>query len=263
MNCIKFTICIYLLLPFTVYAKTLVKIGNQTITSEDLQRKKTMLNALEPMSIALKDSFVLDSLVFYNLAIKEAYAKKMETDPEAKDAMEKALYNYYLFKTVDEKIIAMDVNENILQAHYRKDPELTYKRLFFPVNKNNKDQIRAKLALYRTDLNNGKISFDEVIARMGKNQYSSLNGLQNRVSAYSVLNSERQVLLKMQSGEISPIIDMETGIALLQLVKKYSYSEANKDNIIASYKREKIKEGQLKHISDLKEKYKSMIQYYK
>lgn len=262
MGWIYFIICIFLFSPFSLYAKNLVKVGDTVITSDDLIKRRDLLNRTIPVTAVLKDKYLLDTIVLYHLALKDAHAKKMEADPEAQQAMETALFNYYLYKTVDEKIAIMNVSEAELREQYKKDPVLTFKRLVMPVNPKTASSVKAKLSLYRTDLNNGKASFDDVMNKIGKNELSSLSGLFSKVNAYSLPEAERQAMLRMQPGELSPVIDMAAFVEILQLVKKYPYAEVNAQRILDSYKRDKLTEERLKIIEDLKTKYNSIIHYY-
>lgn len=163
---------------------------------------------------------------------------------------------------VDEKVGKLVVSEDELRNYYKTDPDITLKRVVMPVSRNNITNIKAKISVYRSELNSGKISFDEVINRIGKHELSSLNGLFRRVSANSLPEQEKAFLLKMQPGEISAVIDLGSFVEIIQLVKRHPFSEASVDRVTESYKREKLIEGRYKIIEDLKAKYKSIIQYY-
>ena len=85
-------------------AKTLATIGNEAITTEDVNRFKIHLYySGAPKELLDNEDAVLDYIINMKLSVMEAKKTGLDQTAGAKDAVEGSLYNYYLTHTVNTK----------------------------------------------------------------------------------------------------------------------------------------------------------------
>ncbi|MBN1114561.1 MAG: hypothetical protein JXA66_04415 [Oligoflexia bacterium] len=253
---------------FCVYslgAKTLARVGNREITDTDLEQFKKGTRNVSSLAGQYDDKHFMDILINYELALYDAKKKGLDQTSEGRQAMEKGLYNYYIYKMVDSKYSGSEFSTSELKKFYKSDPLLKLNRLCIPFEVKNAKSFKeanSKLSILRSELKSRKISFQQAVSEVGLHNLSHLNGTFDTVFLGILLPGEAATVSKMKQGEVSPVIKLDGYVEIIQLVKIYPFNSIPLAEHNTRMKIHNLETTRDKLNQSLRNRYKSLVTVY-
>ena len=248
-----------------LFAKTLATVGTYIITDKDVK------NFIEDVkksgaSSHITDDYALNRLIDFKLGIIDAQSQMIDKDTDAKEAMDNALYTYYLRKTVDRKYANKSFSNKELMTYYQKNPLVKMQRITYSFSNRisgDLEEAKVQMNLIRSDVKNKKITFEAAIEKTKDKSIPGLTGTFDKVIISDLAPQEMIELKPLQPLEISPIIQGGNFIAISRIVKVYPFSEQYADAINDRMKQELIVSAREKLSKTLRQKYTNIVQVNK
>ena len=247
-------------------AKTLATVGTYTITDKDV---KTFIEDIKKngfSSSQITENYALNKLIDFKLGVIDAKSQTIDQDSDAKEAMDNALYTYYLQKTVDSKYKNSKFSDKELRAYYQKNPLVKMQRITYAFNNRVPDEMnkaKIQISLLRADIKNKKITFEAALEKTKNDAILSLTGTFDKVLISDLAPQEMIELKPLQPMEISPVIQGGNFFAISRIVKVYPFSEEYADAINDRIKQESIISAREKLSKTLRQKYANIIKVSK
>lgn len=258
---------ILLFISFTIslsaYSKVLATIGNEPITTEDVNRFKThLIYSGFPEEVTSDQAFVLDYIINAKLAVLELKSTGLDQTEEAKDSIDGALYNYYLRKNVDSKLKDKKFSKQEITNFYKKYPVVKIQRIALQFNPNsdpNKKEVYSKLSLIRSDILNKKTSFDAVIEKYSKNDPTTLTGTFDKIPSAMLSSEEKESIKETPVMSISSILAGNDYFCIIRIIKIYPIGAGDYLPINEILVQQSTAEEKASLVKALREKYSSII----
>ena len=265
MKAILYSLLFAVFFTSNICSKEVAQIGKTVITQNDVDRLRGKESLITPLALKKSDQYFLDKLMFLEFGLLESKKSGLHKTNEAREIMNGALFNYYLYKKVDSKIINKTYKIRELKRFYRKNPYYSFKRLCLPFNPQKTKtalKVHSILAMLRSEIKSKKINFREALDKHGNNPVIHLNGIFEGVSSQSLDPKELSFLKKMKKKELSPIIIRDNFVELIQLVKKHPFSRINTKQIENELRMHETKTKRDALYKKLKKKYKKITRLY-
>jgi hypothetical protein len=257
-----FTLFLALYIP-QVSAKVLATVGQQTISSDDVKRTIALMEEGNPNSAGLinKDD-ALEQLINLKLALIDAKAKGVDKTEQAKEVMEAALVNYYVYSNVDAKYRNKQFSKKEINDYYKENPVIKFQRIaikFNPSNKKSFELANSKLSALRGEILAKKISFEQAIKSLGQDAFIEISGTFDRAPLSSLPEHEISDVSGLPTGSLSSIIIGDNTLSLIKMIRIYPMSSEYSKTINEILKRKQIIESRKAFFSTLRKKYSASI----
>jgi len=246
-----------------LFADTLAIVGNTTISDTDVKEFMNDLKKFGYPTSGITESYALNKLIDFNVGLMDAKRQMLDQDVDAIDAMNNALYTYYLEKNVDSKYKNKVFSNKDITAYYQKNPLVKIQRLTYTFNNQvpgDIDKARAQINTLRAELRSKKITFEAALEKAHDKAIPILTGTFDKLLINDLAPQEAIEVKPLQPMEISAVIQGTKFFALTRIVKIYPYSPEYNDDINERMKREAIIIAREKFSKALRQKYASMIQ---
>jgi len=250
----------------SLFAKTIATVGTYPITDKDIKDFIEDLKKNGFPASHITDDYALNRLIDFKLGIIDAKKQMIDQDAEAKEAMDNALYTYYLEKTVDSKYKNKNYTHKEILAYYQKNPIVKIQRITYAFSNripDDKEKAKLQMNLLRTDLKNKKITFEAALEKTKDKAIPALTGTFDKIIISDLAPQEMIELKPLQPMEISPIIQGGKFFAISRIVKIYPFSEDYADAINDRMKQELIVSARDNLSKTLRQKYINIIQVNK
>ena len=220
-------------------------VGSKTITVEEFNKKYAEVKG-QTVNPPTKEQF-LEDLVRYELGLQEAEKRKLGNDPLVQDRMKQELYKALLEKDLGEKVQKITVSDKEMATYYKKNPEIRTSHILIEVKPGATAEQRAegkkRAGEILAEVKKSKRPFEELVKLFSDDPLSKQTGgdvgWQSRIS---LVPSYYETILKMNEGEISPLVETPFGFHVIKVTGKRSYENANKRQIRAAVFDEKRRE---------------------
>lgn len=249
-----------ILVSLTAHASIPVAtVGEKTITVEDFNKRYEDVKkaAVNPPS----KKIFLEDLVRYEIGLQEAEKRNMANDPLVAERIRQEMYKGLIEKDLGAKVNGIVVNDDEMKDYYKSSPELRTQHILIEVKPTATAAERAA-AKKRADeiyaeVSKSKRTFEELVNLYTDDISTKKNGgdvgFQTRLS---VIGPYYEASLKLKPGQISPVVETPYGFHIIKLVKKNSFSSANKRQIRAAVFENKRLKLFNDYFEKLKKKYK-------
>jgi len=249
-----------------LFARTLATVGTYIITDTDVKNFTEDLKRNGFPVSRITDDYALEKLIDFKLGVIDAKNQMIDQDAGAKDAMDNALYTYYLGKTVDSKYKSKNFSGKELVAYYQKNPLVKIQRITYEFSNRISDDMekaKAQMNLLRAELKSKKITFEAAIEKTKDKSIPALTGTFDKVIISDLAPQEMIELKPLQPMEISPVIQGGKFFAISRIIKVYPYSEQYSDAINERMKQELIVSARDRVSKALRQKYINIVQVNK
>jgi len=263
-RCSLLTLCF--VISGSLFASTLATVGTYTITDQDVKAFIEDVKSNGFPSSHLTNDYALNKLIDFKLGLIEAKSQMIDQDTGAKEAMDNALYTYYLQKTVDSKYKNKTYSGKELATYYQRNPLVKIQRLTYAFSNRVPDDMekaRTQINLIRSDIKNKKITFEAALEKTKDRSVPSLTGTFDKLIIGDLAPQEIIEIKPLQVMEISPVIQGGKFFALSRVVKVYPYSDEYADAISDRMKQETIVSARDRFSKTLRQKYANIIQVNK
>jgi len=262
---------VFLALVFAGYmlsdlpAQTVAQVGQETITRADVVKFKKQLQESNLYVSTMTDDFLLRRLIDAKIAIMDAKSMKMDQEEDAKNAMDTALYVYYMSKVVDEKFKNKQFSDKDVALYYSNNPVIKIQRLtyvFNPKIKGSIDKARTQMSILRSEIKSKQITFEEAIEKVNDNSVPGLTGTFEKVPLLALPQAEAIQLNGLKLMEISPIIQFSNCFAITRILKMYPLSSEYSGKINNLLKEKTLIKARESYLNSLRQKYSTIIKIY-
>ncbi len=238
-------------------------IGNRTITVDEFNKKYTEIKnqTVNPPS---KEQF-LEDMIRYEVGLQEAEKRKLQNDPVVQDRMRQELYKALLEKDLGDRVQKINVSDKEMAAYYKKNPEMRTSHILIEVKPGATAEQRAEARkraeeIYEKDVKKSKRPFEELVKLYSDDPLSKQTGGDigwgNRIAW---VPSYYEAALKLNVGEISPLVETQFGYHIIKVTGRRSFDNANKRAIRAAVFDEKRREAFNDYFERLKKNYKIQV----
>ena len=238
-------------------------IGNRTITVDEFNKKYTEIKnqTVNPPS---KEQF-LEDMISYEVGLQEAEKRKLQNDPVVQDRMRQELYKALLEKDLGDRVQKINVSDKEMAAYYKKNPEMRTSHILIEVKPGATAEQRAEARkraeeIYEKDVKKSKRPFEELVKLYSDDPLSKQTGGDigwgNRIAW---VPSYYEAALKLNVGEISPLVETQFGYHIIKVTGRRSFDNANKRAIRAAVFDEKRREAFNDYFERLKKNYKIQV----
>jgi len=252
-----------LIISMPVYSKVLAVIGTEQISTEDVARFRTHLyNSGAPKEMVADDDLVLDYIINMKLAVLESKSIGLDQTKEAADAIDGALYNFYLSKTVDSRFRNKKYSRQEILNYYKRYPIVKMNRIavaFNPDSDANKKDVYSKLSIIRSDIQNKRTTFEAQIEKYSKNDQTALTGTFDRMPSPLLSAEEKEEVSNLKPLEISSILAGPNYFTIIRVLKVYPISSGDYGPINEILKANGVSQARTAQIKALRQKYSSII----
>jgi hypothetical protein len=210
--------------------------------------------------------FALNTLVNIKLGVIDAKSQMLDQDPKAVEAMDLALYSYYMNKNVDSKYKDKVFSGKEIAAYYQKNPLVKIQRLTYSFSNQvpgSMEKAKIQMNVLRGELKSKKITFESAMEKTQDKAIPALTGMFDKVIVEDLAPQEALELKPLKPLEISAVIQGGQFFAILRIVKVYPYSSDYTDDINDRMKGELITSARDKYSKVLRQKYATIVQVNK
>ena len=251
-----------ILLSAPLFAENLATVGTYTITDKDVKNFIDDLKKNGFPASRITEEYALGRLIDFRLGLIDAKSQMLEQDTKAKDAMDNALYTYYLDKNVDSKYKTKRFSAKEIMAYYQKNPLVKIQRLtylFNPQVPGDIDKARSQINLLRSDIRSKKISFETALEKAQDKSVPNLTGTFDKVLINDLAPQEMIELKPLKPGEITPVMQGGKFFAIARVIKIYPFAPEYSDDINDRIKQELIVAARERLSKTLRQKYAGFI----
>ncbi len=260
------TLTILFMLSGILMAGTLATVGPYVITDKDVKNSMDdMKRSGVPANMITKE-FALSSLIDIKLGIMDAKNQMIDKEPRAIDAMDSALYVYYMNKVVDASYRNKVFSNKEILNYYQNNPLVKIQRLTYAFNKDvpaNVDKARTQMNIIRGELKSKKITFEAALEKTADRSIPGLTGVFDKVIVDDLAPQEAMELKLLKPLEISGVIQGGKFFAITRIIKVYPYTPEYADDINERLKDRAIISARGKFTKNLREKYATIIKVNK
>ncbi|PIU00574.1 MAG: hypothetical protein COT74_04285 [Bdellovibrionales bacterium CG10_big_fil_rev_8_21_14_0_10_45_34] len=255
--------------PVSFSQTVVAEVGKKKISLQEFLKQYDQVKSLTPNPPS-KELF-LEDLIRFEMGVQEAEKKKVDENPIFKERVRQELYKAHLELELGERVNGIEVSEREMKSWYSKNPEVNLSHIVinFPPNPNAKQKAEAKTRANKiyADVEGGLKGVGKLNDRMKKfEQFAknfsddatskALGGNMGWQSALTFLLPEYyETAKKLDSGEISKLIETPFGFEILFLNGKRKYAEANMRQVRMGVFEEKRKALFDRYFAELKKKY--------
>lgn len=250
----------------SLFAKTLATVGTYTITDKDV---KNFTDDLKKNGFPISrgtDDYALNKLIDFKLGVIDAKNQMIDQDTGAKEAVENALYTYYLQKTVDSKYKNKNFSNKEVATYYQKNPLIKLQRITYTFSNRipgDLEKAKDQMNLLRADLKNKKITFETALEKTKDKSVPALTGTFDKIIVSDLAPQEMIEVKPLQVLEISPVIQGGNFLAISRIVKVYPFSLDYADAIENRMRQEAIVSARDRLSKTLRQKYVNIIKVNK
>ena len=259
-------LALFFVVSGSLFAKTLATVGTYTITDKDVKSFIDDVKKNGFPTARITEDYALNKLIDFKLGIIDAQSQMIDKDAGAREAMDNALYTYYLQKTVDSKYKSKNFSNKELIAYYQKNPLVKVQRITYAFSNRVPDDIekaKAQMILLRSDLKSKKITFEAALEKTKDKAIPALTGTFDKIIISDLAPQEMIELKPLQTMELSPVIQGGKFFAISRIVKVYPFSEEYADAINDRMKQDLIVTARERLSKMLRQKYTTIIQVNK
>jgi hypothetical protein len=254
---------IFILSISGLQAKILATVGQETISSDDVKRTISLMEESNPAAVGLiNEEDALEQLINLKVALIEARSRGLDKTDRAKDAMDAALVNYYVYSSVDTKYRNKQFSKKEISDYYKQNPVIKFQRLaikFNPSSRNGMEKASSRLSTLRSDIIAKKISFEQAIKLLGDEAYIEISGTFDRIPLPSLPGHEVSDLRTLPKGAISPVMIGDDVVSLIKILNIYPMYSDYAKTINEILKRKEIIQERKKLFVALRKKYSATI----
>ncbi len=180
----RLTLVLFFMLSGVLFAETLATVGTYTITDTDV---KSFLDDMKksgvPSGTITKD-YALDSLIDIKLGVIDAKSQMADQDTKAIEAMDMALYVYYLNKTVDSKYKNKAFSNKDIMEYYQKHPLVKIQRLTYSFSDQvpgNMEKAKIQMDVLRGELKSKKVTFESALEKTSDKAIPAITGTFDKI----------------------------------------------------------------------------------
>jgi hypothetical protein len=260
------TLTLFFIFSGVLLAETLATVGNYTITDKDV---KDFIADMKKRGFSTKnitEDYALNRLIDFRIGIMDAKNQMIDQDNDAKDAMEIALYAYYMEKNVDNKYKNKTFSNAETMAYYQKNPLVKIQRITYSFNKQvpgDTEKAYTQMNLLRSELKSKKITFEAALEKTQDKAIPALTGTFDKIIVNDLPFQETIEVKPLKLMEISSVIQIGKIFEIMRIVKIYPYSPEYADDINERMKQETIINARDKFAKVLRQKYSTLIQVNK
>ncbi len=259
----KILLFISFAISLSAHSKILATVGDEPITTEDINRFKThLIYSGFPEEATSDQNFVLEHIINTKIALLELKRTGLDQTEEAKDSINGALYNYYMRKNVDSKFRNKKFSEQEIINFYKKYPIIKMQRVALPFNPNSdssKKEVYSKISLIRSDILNKKTSFEAMIEKYSKNDITAATGTFDKMPSAMLSPEEKESVRNTPVMNTSSILAGKDYFSIIKIIKVYPISAGDYVPINEILKATATTEERTSFIKALREKYSSII----
>lgn len=259
-------LALFFALSGVLFAETLATVGNYTITDVDV---KSFIDDMKRSGVPVNkatSNLALDTLINTKLGVIDAKSQGLDQDAKAIEAMDMALYIYYLNKVVDSKYKNKVFSNKEITTYYQNNPLIKIQRLTYSFNSQvpgSIEKAKAQMNAIRLELKSKKLTFESALEKTADKAVPSLTGTFDRLIAADLAPQESLELRSLQPMEISAIMQGKKFFAIARIIKVYPYSPEYSDDINERMKKDLILNARDKFAKALRQKYSAIVQVNK
>ncbi|MFH1223591.1 MAG: hypothetical protein V1647_04540 [Pseudomonadota bacterium] len=201
---------------------------SQTIaTKEDVAKFKKQLQESGLYSKTMTDDFLLQRIIDFKLVVMEAKNTGADKEEGAMDAMDRAIYTYYINKMVDYKFKNKKFSNKEISDYYRTNPLVKIQRItyvFDPKSAKSKDKAKTQISILRSEIRSKQLTFEEAIEKTEANAAPGMNGTFDKALSSTIPVMEWIQIKDLQPMELSPVIQLQDCLAVTRVLKIYPFS---------------------------------------
>jgi len=260
----KFLIIFVFILSISdLSSKVLATIGQETISSQDVKRTMSLMEENNPAAAGLlnKDD-ALEQLINLKVALIDAKAKGIDKTEKAKEAMEGALVNYYVYSNVDLKYRNKRFSKKEVNYYYKQNPVIKFQRLairFNPKSKDGLEKANSKLSVLRSDIVAKKMTFKQATKSLGEEVFAEISGTFDRVPLVGLPSHEASNVRGLARGVVSSIMIGKNTVSIIKILNIYPMSREYGKTINEILRRQEIIQARKDFFNALRAKYSAAI----
>jgi len=262
--CRLISIC-FLFTSFTVHAKTVATVGNQSISDAEFNKSysQALLNGASLNRLPTKKEHLQD-MVKFKLGLLEAEKTNLKSNPLVKKALQLELYKGLLEINLAKDVSKIKVSKSELKSYYKNNPFLRSSHIFirFPKNptagqvaeaKKRADKIYSKIISQKKPWSVQVRKFTDDSQTKTKEGDLGYHGPTTLYSGYYA------ALKSMSINSISKPVRGLFGFHIIKKTGQLSYERADKNAIQLTVFNKKRYQVMDKYFQKLKSKYKVSI----
>lgn len=226
-----------ILLAVPTFGQVVAKIGSEEITLKELNKAYQIAkDSSSALPRPPTKAEVLEDLIRFKIGLKEAKRRKLESDPQVKQALEQELYKGLLEKSLASDVEKIRVYESEMKKYYREYPDLRTSHILirYPLNASKKQIAEARKRadkIYGT-VKTKKKTWSAYVRLYSEDELNSKTGgdtgYHNESSVHPRYYRAAQAL---KMGEISPPIRSLYGFHIIKLTGKKNYTKTDKGRL--------------------------------
>jgi parvulin-like peptidyl-prolyl isomerase len=217
-------------------------VGSKKISKKEFEEKykEVVAKAFNPPS---KDLF-LEDLVRYEVGVMEAEKRNLAQDPIVQERVRQVMYVDLVEKEVGKKADQITVSEKEMQSYYAKNPEIRSSHILIEVKENarasEREAAKKRAMEIYNEVKGSKKPFEQLVKLYSDDVISKKNGGDiGWHSSTTLLPEYYNAVMKLSTGQISPLVETKFGFHIIKLTGKKSFKDADKVNLNAAVKDQK------------------------
>jgi len=223
--------------PSTLYAKTLAKVGKQTISKSEFNKSySTALKNGASLNRLPTKAEHLQDMIKFKLGLMEADATNLKSNPLVKKALQLELYKGLLEINLADQVNKIRVDEKEMASYYKSNPFIRSSHIFvrLPPNPNRSQIAEAKKRADRiyANINKQKKPWSVQVRKYTDDeQTKTTSGDLGYHGATSLNSAYYQRLKTLSINSISEPIQGPFGFHIIKKTGQLSYERADKNAI--------------------------------
>lgn len=233
-------------------------IGTKQITKKEFNEKYKAVTS-KSFNPPSKDLF-LEDLVRYEVGVMEAEKRNLNEDPIVQERVRQVIYIDLIEKEIGKKVDELKISEKEMQSYYAKNPEIRTSHILVEVKENarssEKDAAKKRATEIYSEVKSSKKPFEQLVKLYSDDVISKKTGGDiGWHSSTTILPEYYAAALKLNTNQLSPLVETKFGFHIIKLVGKKSYKDADKVALSAAVKEQKKRALFDEFFGKLKSKY--------
>jgi parvulin-like peptidyl-prolyl isomerase len=205
----------------------LATVGERKISRQELQQ--FMENASLPRPQTPQElSAILDDYLALNVIVEEAKKTKIDQLPSVQHQFNTVLYQGYVQKNVNPKLMSMPIPESEIKKFYAENPLFKTRQVLvkFSAQLDEKEYNRAKARAEKIvgDIRSGTITFEAAAEKYSDDYTKDVGGLMPEGGKFNLIPAYYTATLPLKPGEISGPVESIFGFHIIKLIERVPFS---------------------------------------
>ncbi|MEW6057436.1 MAG: peptidylprolyl isomerase [Bdellovibrionota bacterium] len=255
-------LCAVITSPMVHAATELARVNSKVITLEEFNNKYKENLKFFRYKTPTKEN-VLDEMIKRDLGVQEAKKLGLDKDPEVIERINTVLYHSLLDKKLSSKFETIQVSNNEIEDHYKKNPEIRTSHIFVQVrfdankaqDKKALEKIKKVQGILNDALKSGKQTFAEVARTYSEGVAAPAGGDIDYQTKDKLDPAYYQTAVNLKKvGAVSDIVRSQFGYHIIKLTGLKEFKDVDRGHykrMVFDEKRAKIFDS---YMDDLKKK---------